>query len=64
MTGAPSPHPYLRLVTREPQPRRRLSVQIDVLDGRSAFGRSRAFRLSDSDLERLIATAERLEARR
>ena len=64
MTGAPSPHPYLRLVTREPQPRRRLSVQIDVLDGRSAFGRSRAFRLSNSDLERLIATAERLEARR
>jgi hypothetical protein len=26
-------HPYLRLVPREPQPRRRLAVQINVRDG-------------------------------
>jgi hypothetical protein len=65
MTGAPSPHPYLRLIVpREPQPRRRhLEVRIAAADGRSAFGRSRAFRLTRDDLDELIAVAMRLERR-
>ena len=63
MTGAPFPHrPHLRLVPPAPAPRRRLSVRINVLDGHSAYGRAGPFRLTESDLERLIATAERLEA--
>jgi hypothetical protein len=56
-------HPYLRLLPREPQPRHRLAVRINVLDGRSAFGRSRVFRLAESDLDQLINAATRLEAR-
>jgi len=65
MTGAPSPpRPCLRLVPREPQAvRRRLTVRINVLDGSSAFGRSRAFRLTHDDLDELIAVATRLERR-
>jgi hypothetical protein len=56
-------HPYLHLVPREPQPRRRLSVQISALERRSAFGRSRAFRLAHDDLDELIAVAMRMERR-
>ena len=64
MTGAPSPrHPHLRIVSRQAPPRRLLAVRISVLDGHSAFGRTRPFRLSDSDLERLIDYALRLESR-
>jgi len=64
MTGAPSPpHSHLRLVPPAPAPRRRLAVRISVLDGRSAFGRSRAFRLTHDDLDELIAVATRLERR-
>jgi hypothetical protein len=65
MTGAPFPQrPSLRLVPPAPPPRpRRIEVRFHVLDGRSAFGRSRVFHLAHNDLERLIATAERLEAR-
>jgi hypothetical protein len=63
MTPLSPPHPYLRLVTREPQPRRRLSVRINVLDGRSAFGRSRAFSLAESDIDELIAVAMQIERR-
>jgi len=33
------------------------------ITGRPSAAHGRPFRLSDSDLERLIATAERLEAR-
>jgi hypothetical protein len=59
-----APLPRLRLVEKPPlAPRRYLSVRISVLDGRSAFGRSRAFHLSDHGLDDLLAHAERLEAR-
>ena len=54
-------HPHLRHVPPEPQPRRRLAVRISVLDGRSAFGRSRAFRLAHDELAELIAAATRME---
>jgi hypothetical protein len=42
-------------------PRRRLSVRINVLDGRAPYGRSRAFRLAESDIDELIAVAARME---
>jgi len=65
MTGEISPQttsargPHLRLV---PPPRpRRLSVRISVADSRSPIGRTRIFRLSDHDLDQLIAVAMRLE---
>lgn len=62
MTGAPFPsQPNLRLVPPAPPPRRCLAVRISVLDGRSAFGRSRGFRLTESDIEQLIAVAARME---
>jgi hypothetical protein len=66
MTGvSPFPqHPYLRLVPREPQPRRRLAVRISVLDSRAAFGRSRPFQIIEDDLCELVDVAQRLEARR
>ena len=54
-------HPYLRLVPREPQPRRRLAVRINVIDGHSAFGRSRVFRLAEDDLWKLVEIATRME---
>jgi hypothetical protein len=64
MTGAPSPpHSHLRLVPPAPAPRRRLAVRINVLDGRSAFGRSRAFHLSHDEHDELIAVAMRMERR-
>jgi hypothetical protein len=59
---------HLRLVHAppppRPRPRRRLAVRINVLDGRAPYGRSRAFDLSESDVQLLIAAAIRLEARR
>jgi hypothetical protein len=58
------PWPNLCLVPPAPAPRRRLAVRINVLDGHSAFGRSRSFRLSDRDIEQLIDAAIRLESRR
>ncbi len=62
MTGAPlPPRPRLRLVPRQPQPQC-LEVRITAADNRGPIGRSRPLCLSDSDLERLIATAERLES--
>jgi hypothetical protein len=66
MTDAPFPsRSHLRLVPPTPPPRpRRLDVQISATDGRSPFGRSRAFRLTESDVELLIAAAMRMEARR
>jgi hypothetical protein len=58
------PRPRLRLVEKTPlAPRRYLIVRINVLDGRSAFGRSRAFRLTHNDLDELIAVAMRMERR-
>ena len=65
MTGASFPlHSHLRLVQPAPPPRRRLAVQISVLDGRSAFGRSRIFRLHERDLDQLVDAAIRPESRR
>jgi hypothetical protein len=54
--------PCLRLVEKPPLAPR-LEVRIHVLDGRSAFGRSRAFRLTHDDLDELIAVALRMERR-
>jgi hypothetical protein len=61
MTGAPFP-PRPRLVEKPPLAPR-LEVRIHVLDGRSAFGRSSAFRLTHNDLDELIAVAMRMERR-
>jgi hypothetical protein len=58
MTGAR--HPFLRLVPREPQPQR-LEVRISADDSRAPYGRSRLFRLSERDLQQLIATALKME---
>lgn len=55
-------HPYLRLVPRSPRPRR-IDVRISAADGRAPYGRSRVFRLAESDLDQLINAATRLEAR-
>ena len=64
MTGAAFPsRPNLRLVPPAPAPRRCLSVRINVLDVRSAFGRSRAFSLAESDIDELIAVAMQMERR-
>jgi hypothetical protein len=63
MTGTSfPPRPRLHLVPRPRRPRR-LDVRINVLDGRSAFGRSRAFRLTHDELDELIAAATRMERR-
>jgi hypothetical protein len=61
MTGATSPRPYLRLVQREPQPRRRYETRIVVSSARMPIGRSRTFRLTESDVERLLEAAMRME---
>jgi hypothetical protein len=53
----------LRLVPPPPRPRRRLAVRINVLDGRSAFGSSRAFHLTESDVQLLIDAAMQMERR-
>jgi hypothetical protein len=52
MTGSLFPQrPHLRIVEKPPlAPRHRLAVQINVLDGHSAFGRSRVFRLAHNEL--------------
>jgi hypothetical protein len=54
---------HLCLVPPVPAPSGRLAVRINVLDGRSPIGRSRAFRLHDHELGELIACALRLESR-
>jgi hypothetical protein len=65
MNVVPFSHePNLRLVAAAPAPRRCLSVRINVLDGRSSFGRSRAFHLTHDDLDELIDVAMRMEGRR
>jgi hypothetical protein len=58
------PRPRLRLVEKPRlAPRRCLSVRINVFDGRTAFGRSRAFHLTHDDLDELIAVAMRMDRR-
>jgi hypothetical protein len=60
----PLPHgPNLRLVLRAPAPRRRLSVRINVLDGRAPYGRSTPFRITEDDLRDLVEVAMRMERR-
>jgi hypothetical protein len=62
MTGAPAPrHSHLRLVP--PPPRRRCETRIVVSSARLPIGRSRAFRLAESDIDELIAIAQRMEQR-
>jgi hypothetical protein len=45
MTG----FPHLRLVMREPEPRRRYETRIVVSSARTPIGRTRTFRLTESD---------------
>jgi hypothetical protein len=55
---------HLRLVEPPPpQARRRYETRIVVSSARMPFGRSRTFRLAESDLEQLINVATRLERR-
>ena len=55
---------HLRLVDPSPpQPRRRYETRIVVSAARLPIGRSRVFRLAESDIDELIAIATRLEAR-
>jgi len=64
MTPLPPQRPRLYVVPPAPPPRpRRIEVRFHVLDGRSAYGRSRAFHLLRADLDELIDHALRLEAR-
>jgi hypothetical protein len=63
MTGAPFPPRHrLWLVSSSPRPRR-LEVRINATEARYPYGRSRVFRLAESDLNQLINAATRLEAR-
>jgi hypothetical protein len=56
---------HLRLVPPASPPRpRRLEVRIAAANGRSPIGRTRLFRFSERNLQELIDTAMRLEARR
>jgi hypothetical protein len=55
------PRHRLRLVASSPRPRR-IEVRFHVIDGRAAYGQSRAFRLTHDDIEQLIGVALRLEA--
>jgi hypothetical protein len=55
---------HLRLVEpTPPQPRRRYETRIAVSSARSPIGRTRVFRLTESDVELLIAAAMRMERR-
>ncbi|PNE10330.1 MAG: hypothetical protein CR217_14890 [Beijerinckiaceae bacterium] len=55
---------HLRLVPPAPPPRpRRINVRIVVSSARMPIGRSRVFRLAESDIDDLIAVAMRMEAR-
>jgi hypothetical protein len=45
-----------------PRPRR-IEVRISATDGRAPIGRTRPLTLRESDFERLIEAAERLEGR-
>ena len=58
-------HDHLRLVppAPPPRPRRLVEVRISAFDRRTPIGRSRAFRLTKSDVDELIAAAMRMEAR-
>jgi hypothetical protein len=61
MTGAP----HLRLIPAPPPPRpRRHEARIVVSAARLPIGRSRVFRLAESDIDELIAIATRIERRR
>ena len=54
---------HLRLVEPpHPQARRRYETRIAVSSPRLLIGRSRVFHLSELDISRLVAIAERLEA--
>jgi hypothetical protein len=60
--NAPPPR-HLRLVPPPPpQPRLRYEVRIAVSAARTPIARTRIFRLSENDIQLLIAAAMRLEA--
>jgi hypothetical protein len=60
MTSARPPH--LRLVARAKPPRpRRIEVHISARDGPAPIGRTRPLRLTQDDLDELIAVAVRME---
>ena len=61
MTHAP---PHLRLVHNEKPEPARLEIRITAHDHGLPYGRSRPYRLTHHDLNRLIEAAIRLEARR
>jgi hypothetical protein len=63
MTSSPQ-HSHLQLVPPPPQPQRRYETRIVVSSPCMPIGRSRIFRLSETDIQLLIAAAMRLEARR
>ncbi len=69
MTGFPHARSHLRIgespsaFARPPAPRR-LKVLFHVYDRHAPLGRSRQFKIKETDLDELIAAAERLEARR
>jgi hypothetical protein len=65
MTSLAPRHSHLRLLPAPPppQPRRRYETRIVVSAPRMPIGRSRVFRLSESDIELLIAAAQRMERR-
>jgi hypothetical protein len=65
MTGAPFPRRPRLCLAPPPSPPRpgRIDVRISAVDGRSAFGRSRAFRITEDDLCELIDVSQRFERR-
>jgi hypothetical protein len=55
---------HLRIVEpTPPQARRRYETRIVISAARNPIGRSRAFHLTESDVELLIAVAMRMEGR-
>ena len=65
MTGAPSPHPYLRLVPPAPPPRpRRIDVMISARAGAAPIGRAGPFPLTPDEFNEVIAIVTRMVRRR
>lgn len=66
MTLCINRHPHLRLCLVEPPPpqaRRRFQTRISVATPHMPVGRSRTFRLTESDIKELVVAASLMEAR-